>query len=131
MALETALIWFGVITFVVIAVEIMYTYATQGFGFGFSSNRPTDVQKSALGLRIERVYRNQVEASAYVVPILGGAALMGLASPGVQTAALLVVLGRAAFCVLYYTGIPFIRVLAFVTVSMSLLFILYTIATGG
>ncbi|MBD3665716.1 MAPEG family protein [Sulfitobacter aestuariivivens] len=131
MPLETALVWFGVITFIVIGVEIMYTYATRGFGFGFSSNRPASVEKSPLGLRIERVYRNQVEASAYVVPILGGAALMGLATPAAQTAALLVVLGRAAFCVLYYTGIPFIRVLAFLTVSLSLLFILYTLATMG
>lgn len=130
MSLESALVWFGVITFIVIAVEIMYTYATQGFGFGFSSNRPT-VEKSPLGLRIERVYRNQVEASAYVVPILGGAALMGVQSSGVQTAALLVVLGRAAFCILYYTGIPFIRILGFLTVSLSLLFILYSIATGA
>jgi len=130
MPVETALVWFGVITFIVIAVEIMFTYATQGFGFGFSSNRPV-VEKTALGLRIERVYRNQVEASAYVVPILGGAALMGLATPGVQLAALLVVLGRAAFCLLYYTGIPLIRVFAFVTVSMSLLYILYTLAIGA
>ena len=68
MSFEAALVWFGVITFTVIAVEIFYTYATQGFGFGFSSNRPVP-EKSALGLRIERVYRNQVEASAYVVPI--------------------------------------------------------------
>lgn len=128
MLLETALIWFGVITFVVIGVEIMYTYATQGFGFGFSSNRPV-VDKSGLALRIERTYRNQVEASAYVVPILGGAALMGLSSPGVQMAALLVVLGRAAFCLLYYTGIPFIRILGFLTVSLSLLYILYSVVT--
>lgn len=127
MPLETALVWFGVITFVVIAVEIMFTYATLGFGFGFSSNRPV-VEKSGLALRIERVYRNQVEASAYIVPILGGAALMGVTTAGVQTAALLVVLGRAAFCLLYYTGIPFIRVLAFLTVSLSLLYILYTLA---
>lgn len=128
MPLETALIWFGVITFVVIGVEIMYTYATQGFGFGFSSNRPV-VDKSGLALRIDRTYRNQVEASAYVVPILGGAALMGLSSPGVQMAALLVVLGRAAFCLLYYTGIPFIRILGFLTVSLSLLYILYSVVT--
>lgn len=130
MPLETALIWFGVITFVVIAVEIFYTYGTQGFGFGFSSNRPV-VEKSALGIRVERVYRNQVEASAYVVPILGGAALMGLNTPGVQIAALLVVLGRAAFCVLYYTGIPFLRIIGFGTVSLSLLYILYVLASGA
>ena len=130
MPLETALIWFGALTFVVIAVEIFYTYGTQGFGFGFSSNRPM-VEKTPLGIRIERTYRNQVEASAYVVPILAGAALMGVDGPGVQLAALLVVIGRAAFCVLYYTGIPFLRIIGFGTVSLSLLYILYTIATGA
>ena len=31
-----ALACFGVITLSLISIEIMYTYATQGFGFGFS-----------------------------------------------------------------------------------------------
>jgi uncharacterized MAPEG superfamily protein len=77
------------------------------------------LKKSGLALRIERTARNRVEAAAYVVPSLGGAALMGPSGPGVQTAAMLVVLARAAFCGLYYTGIPVIRVLGFLTVSLS------------
>lgn len=130
MALTTALIWFGVITLITLATEIMFTYATKGFGFGFSSNRPV-VEKSPLGLRIERVYRNQVESAAYIVPILGGGAVMGVNSPAIQIAALLVVLGRAAFCALFYSGLPFVRVLAFVLANFSLVYILFVLATTG
>ena len=72
----TALTYFGLITFATIAIEIFYTYGTRGIAFGFSSQRPV-VAKDGLALRVERVYRNQVESAAYVVPALGAAALAG------------------------------------------------------
>lgn len=125
-----ALMAFALLTMISITVEIIYTYATQGFGFGFSSNRPS-VEKSSLGLRIQRAYQNQVESAAYIVPVLGAAAIMGLNSPMVQTTALIIVAGRAAFVLLYYTGIPFIRILGFAGGSFGSLFMLYLLLTSS
>lgn len=123
MSPEVALAWFGLITFATIGFEIMFTYATQGFGFGFSANRAT-VEKSGFALRVERIYRNQVESAAYIVPALGGAALIGVDTPGVALAALLIVLGRAGFVLMYYTGVTFVRVPFFVLGSFGSLYVI-------
>lgn len=124
MSFTTALIGFGIITLLMLGLEIMTTYATQGFGFGFSANRGV-VDRPPLALRIQRAYQNQIEAAAYGVPILAAAAIFGLQFDGAETAALLFVIGRAAFAILYYTGIPFIRVPAFVLGTFSIFYIVY------
>jgi uncharacterized MAPEG superfamily protein len=126
MTYTTALLCFGLISLILIATEIMFTYATLGFGYGFSSNRPT-VTKSPLGLRIERSYRNQVESASYILPALVAGALLGGQTPAQATAALLIVVGRASFALLYYTGVPFIRVPAFVLASFPSLFLFVTL----
>ena len=122
----TALLAFALITMTAITVEIVYTYATQGFGFGFSSNRPA-VEKSALGLRIQRAYQNQAESASYIVPILAAAALLGVEGNAAEVTASVIVGGRAAFILLYYTGIPFIRILGFMGGSFGSLFMAYLI----
>ncbi len=130
MSLITALILFGLLTLALLGVEIMFTYATQGFGYGFSANRGT-VERSPLALRIQRTYQNQVESAAYVVPVLATAAILGLQGNGVELAALLLISGRAAFALLYYSGVPFIRVPAFLLGTLSTLFIAYALFISG
>ncbi len=125
-----ALIFFGLITMTALTIEVIYAYATQGFGYGFSSNRP-QIERTALGLRIGRTYQNQVESAAYIVPILLAATVAGLDSFGVTTAAGLIVAGRAAFVLLYYTGIPFIRILGFSCGSFGSLYIAYVLLTSS
>jgi len=120
----TALILFALTTMVAIGVEILFTYSTQGIGFGFSSNRPS-VDKSPLALRIQRAYQNQAEAAAYIVPILAAAALFDLDSPAAQITAAIIVFGRIAFILLYYTGIPFVRILGFMGGSFGSLHMAY------
>jgi uncharacterized MAPEG superfamily protein len=129
MSFTTALALYGLLSLILIGNEIFYTYATQGFGFGFSANRKT-VEKSPLGLRIQRTYQNHVESASYGVPILAAGALTGLQGGGAELAALLFVIGRAAFAVLYYTGIPFIRVPAFGLSTLSSLYIVYAVLTA-
>lgn len=128
MTFLAALTLFGLITIMMLGLEIMFTYATLGFGYGFSSNRPK-VEKSPLGLRIQRAYQNQAESAAYIVPILAAAAFSGLQGHGAELAALLTVLGRGAFALLYYSGIPFIRVPAFVLGTFPTLYIAYLLLT--
>lgn len=130
MSLITALTLFGLLTLVLVGLEIMFTYATQGFAFGFSANRGP-VGRSLLGLRLQRTYQNHVESAAYGVPVLAAGAFSGLQGTGVEIAALLFVIGRAAFAVLYLTGIPFIRVPAFVAGTLSTLYIAYALFTSG
>jgi uncharacterized MAPEG superfamily protein len=129
MLFTTALVAFGAITLAMLGLEIMFTYATQGFGYGFSSNRAV-VERSAFALRIQRAYQNQVESAAYGIPVLAAAAVSGLQGGGVETAALLFVSGRAAFALLYYTGITFIRVPAFLVSNVSILYIVYSLLTS-
>ncbi len=127
----TALVLFSILTLAMLSLEIFYTYGTQGFGFGFSANRNPQAEYSRLGLRIKRAYQNQIESAAYGVPVLAVAALTGLENANAETAAQYFIMGRAAFAVLYYSGIPFIRVPAFLASTLSTLFIAYTLYTSG
>ncbi|MEM9797337.1 MAG: MAPEG family protein [Pseudomonadota bacterium] len=122
MTLTTALILYALVTMTALTVEIVYAYATQGFGYGFSSNRPV-IERTPLGLRIERAYRNQVESAAYILPVLTAGIVTGLQGPGIALAATLIVSGGAAFVLLYYTGIPFIRILGFTCGSLGSLYL--------
>jgi len=129
MTFTTALIAFGIITLLAVGLEIMFTYATQGFGYGFSSNRPM-VEKSPLGLRIQRAYQNQVESAAYIVPLLvAGRHMTGLSGANAELVTLVIIAGRAAFMLLYYTGIPFLRVFGFVGGSMGSMVLAYLLLT--
>ena len=127
---ESALLVFGLLTFATIGFEIMYTYATQGLGFGFSSQRPV-IEKTGFALRVERVYRNQVESASYIVPALAGVALMGVSGAAVTTTCLIIVLGRAGFIVMFYTGLPFLRVPFFVMGSFGSLVLIYLALTAS
>ncbi|MEK6217265.1 MAG: MAPEG family protein [Boseongicola sp.] len=95
-----ALAAYTLITIAILGSEITYTYANQGFGYGFSSNRSTP-ELSPFGQRLKRSLQNHVESAAYVVPALAGAALLGLEGSGVGVAALLIVVGRVLFPLLY------------------------------
>lgn len=117
-----ALCAYAVISIAMIGFQIMYTYATQGFGFGFSANRPA-VPLSAFGVRVGRAVQNQTESAAYIVPVLVAAQFLSLTDSTTSTLLLLIVLGRAAFAILYYTGIPFVRVPAFVCGTMPSLYL--------
>ncbi len=131
MTFTAALIAFGLLTMVMLMIEIFFTYATQGFGYGFSANRNTALDYSPLALRIKRAYQNQIESAAYGVPVLAAAAITGLQGSGAELAALLFVIGRVAFAGLYYSGIPFIRVPAFGMGTLSILYIAYALATAA
>lgn len=123
MSFLSALALFGLVTIALVAFEIMYTYATRGFGFGFSSNRP-HVELSKFGVRMKRTLQNHVESAVYIVPALAAAHLAGLHGFGPELAALLIVAGRAAYALLYYTGIPFIRLPAFALGTMPSIYLL-------
>lgn len=117
-----AIVCFALITMSLITFEIIYTYAKRGFEYGFSSNRPA-VEHSEFELRIKRTLQNHVESAAYIVPVLLAAELSQIDTPGVELAALLIVAGRAAYSILYYTGIPFIRIPAFSLASLSTVYL--------
>jgi uncharacterized MAPEG superfamily protein len=126
MTSTTALAAFALLTMTIITFEIAYTYAVRGFGFGFSSNRP-QVDLSRFELRMKRILQNHVESAAYIVPTLIGVSLSGLSGTNIEIATLLIIAGRAAYAVLYYTGIPFIRIPAFSLASLSTLYLLVMI----
>lgn len=130
MTLISALASFSLITLALVGFSIMYTYATQGFGFGFSSNRGTP-EVSAFATRLKRSLQNQTESAAYIVPALVAAIYVGLEGSGVELAALLIVLGRAAFAILYLTGVTFVRVPAFVLAACSSIYLVFLVLTGS
>lgn len=128
MTFTTALAAFGIITLLMLGLEITTTYITQGFGFGFSSNRAV-VERPPFALRIQRAYQNQIESAAYGVPVLAAAAITNLQFAGAETAALLFIIGRAAFALLYYSGVSFIRVPAFGLGTLSIFYIAFGLLT--
>ena len=129
MSFELALILFGLTTVVALFVEVNFTYATQGFGYGWSNNRSQEVTFSPLARRIKNAYQNQIESAGYIVPVLAGAAMMGVEHAGAQTAAMLVVLGRAAYVPLYWANVPFARLPAFAAGVLGSIYIIYVMLT--
>ena len=127
----TALFSIGLITFILLLVEINYMYATQGFSYGWAANRSKTAAFSPLAQRISNAYKNQVESAAYSVPVFAAAAILGLENSGAETAALIYVIGRAIYGPLYYTGIPYARLVGFGMGSLSMIYIMYAIATSG
>lgn len=79
----TALAAFALTSIAMIGFEIMYTYATQGFGFGFSANRP-NVALSPFAIRVKRALQNQTESAMYIVPLVVAVHLLGLTGQGVR-----------------------------------------------
>jgi uncharacterized MAPEG superfamily protein len=131
MEFTTALYSVGLITFILLFIEINFTYATQGLSFGWSSNRDQDAKISPLGQRIKSAYANQVESAAYSVPVLAAAAFSGLEHSGAQTAALIYVVGRAIYGPLYYWGVANLRLVGFGLGSLSMIYILFVLGTSG
>ena len=129
MEYTTALFSIGLITFVLLFVEINFTYATQGFKYGWSSNRGAKAEFSPLALRIRNAYNNQVESAAYSVPVFATAALTGLESSGAETAALIYVIGRAIYGPLYYLGNAGLRLVGFGMGSLSMIYILFVLGS--
>lgn len=85
MSYELAIIALGILTLAVLGVEIMYTYMSQGFRYGFSANRPA-VEVTPFGQRLKNSYQNQIECVAYGLPILTTAALLLNSEPLGQAA---------------------------------------------
>jgi uncharacterized MAPEG superfamily protein len=131
MEYTTALYCIGLITFVLLFIEINFTYATQGFAFGFSSDRSADAEFSPLAKRISNAYNNQVQSASYSVPVFAAAAFLGLEHSGAETAALIFVLGRAIYGPLYYLGVANLRLVGFGMASLSMIYILYVLGTSG
>jgi uncharacterized MAPEG superfamily protein len=127
----TVLFAIGLITFVLMFIEINFTYATQGFSYGWSSNRKSPAEFSPLAKRIQNAYNNQVESAAYSVPVFAAAAFTGLESSGAETAALIYVIGRAIYGPLYYLGYANLRLIGFGMGSLSMIYILYTLGMSG
>lgn len=131
MPLEKALLILGMMAMATILFEILYVYATRGFGFGFAANRPP-VERTAFGKRVSNIYQNQVEAVTYMGSVLAAALFMGVDSDAVQFAALVMVIGRAGFILTYFTGVHFVRVPFFVMGAVSTAFIaISAIIEGG
>jgi len=126
MEFTTALLWYGLTSAVIVGFDIMFTYATKGFGYGFSSKREGGA-RTGFGLRLQRSLQNQAESAAYIIPALGAGALLGLEGQGVGIAALFIVIGRALFAPAYWTGIPFLRVPFFAMASFGAFYI-YAVA---
>lgn len=125
------LVAYALLTVFLLQMDIFYTYAHYGFAFGFSSNRNPSKPRGRFGLRIQRTLQNQIESSAYAVPVLVAAALTGLQSPLAQAAAGVFLASRLAFAALYYLGVPFVRALAFAAGVASILVIAYALFAAG
>lgn len=130
MDFSTALIVYGLISLVYLLAEVSFHYMYYGFTHGWSSNRPDTEPRPALGKRIANSFQNQTESAAYIVPVLAAAAVMGVDHAGAELAALLVILGRAAFGPLYWTGIPFIRIPAWGMAWISTAYIAVILLTS-
>jgi uncharacterized MAPEG superfamily protein len=126
MSAITGLFVFAAMSFVLVSFAVLYTYASLGFGYGFSANRP-QVEKSAFYRRVDRSYMNHVENAALVVPLLGVIALLGLDSPEIRTGVLVLICARIGFVIGYMSGIPYARLPFFMAGSLTSLYLLYLV----
>lgn len=122
----TAIYALGLVSFVLLLIEVNYTYASQGTAFGWSANRP-EVSLTPIGQRIKNAYNNQIESISYTVPVLAAAALSDAEIAGGTTAALVMVLGRALYGPLYISGIPYARLVGFGMGTLSSAYLLITL----
>ena len=83
-------------------------------------NTPVIISQSSVSRKIpvpcdrfKNAYSNQVESISYTLPALAGGAIMDIDHAGAHTAALIIVLGRAIFGPLYYSGVPYGRLVGF------------------
>jgi len=129
MEFTTALLSLGAVTFVMLFIEVNFTYATQGLVFGWSANRPK-VEYSPLAQRIKAAYNNQIESVAYTLPPLMTAAFIGLDHSGAELAALAIVVGRATYGLLYYTGIPYARLVGFALATLGSGYLIIIVAVN-
>jgi uncharacterized MAPEG superfamily protein len=129
MSAVTGLFVFAAMSFALVSFSVLYTYASQGFGYGFSANRP-QVEKSAFYRRVDRTYMNHVENAALVVPLLAAIALLGLDSPEIRTGVLVLILARIGFALGYLSGIPYARLPFFMAGSLTSLYLLYVAMTN-
>jgi uncharacterized MAPEG superfamily protein len=115
-------------SFALVSFAVLYTYASLGFRYGFSANRP-EVEKSAFYRRVDRSYMNHVENAALVVPLLAGIALLGLDSPEIRTGVLVLIVARIGFVLGYMSGIPYARLPFFMVGSLASLYLMYLAMT--
>jgi uncharacterized MAPEG superfamily protein len=130
MTFAVALLAIALLTFTLVLIEVSYVYMNLGFAYAWSSNRPV-VERQPLGTRVQRTLANQVEACAYALPVLTVAAIVGLNSPAAETAALVHVVARATFVILYFTGIPLARVPAWGIGWLPIAYIGYVLVDSG
>lgn len=120
----TALTALGMLTLILIGVEVITVYATKGFAYGFSANR-APAEYAGLRKRVENIYRNQIESVTYMAPVLAATALLGLdTQPDAGIVPMLIAImvwARVGFAAAYFTGLPFVRVPFFGAGTMTTL----------
>ncbi len=132
MTFLSLLLLYALIFAFLVFFEALYTYYYCGFAYGFSSNRDKSAKpRTKFGLRVERTLQNHLESGAIAIPVLGVAAISGLDPSAALTAGIIYILMRIAFVALYYAGVPMIRGGVWTVGNLSLLYIVYILATSG
>jgi uncharacterized MAPEG superfamily protein len=97
-----------VILLVLLSIQGGLVPAIHGFKWGLG---PRDVPRdpSVLQGRVSRIVANHMEGMAMFAPLVLIAHLIGLSTPLTQWGAIIFVVGRVAFSVVYFLGIPVLR----------------------
>ena len=117
-----ALFWTAVVLFFSVGFQGMLTPLNQGFGWGLGARDETR-DFSVLQGRMRRVIANHIEGIMIFVPLIVVAHLAGVSTGMTQTGAVLFVLSRIAYTVVYALGLPYVRTVIWTVGTVGLIMI--------
>lgn len=125
----TMLIYAVLIFFALLVVQVLLTIMNQGLIWGVG-NRDNAPEKTTLQHRIDRAVTNNVEGLALFTPVVLTAAVAGISTGMTETGALLFVLSRAAYPLVYAISIPFVRTLVWAAGAVGIVMIVLALLSG-
>jgi uncharacterized MAPEG superfamily protein len=108
--------WLGLMALVMAVTVLPYVLdriITAGLGGALGNPQDNEAAASAWAVRMKAAHYNTVENMVVFGPLAVAVVVSGLANEATATAAMLFVLSRIAYIVIYTLGIPGLRTLAF------------------
>ncbi len=110
-----------------IVAQAVYMDVKAGAAYGLSNRDGTPSGIGDLGGRLDRNVRNQIEGLVMFIPLVVISAAGGISNPWTQRAAVVYVITRLAYFLVYAAGVTILRSLIWIVGLVALLVYVYGI----